>query len=189
MSEDISRPPLLKRLFSSRPQIKVNQPGSTGWRGSLARFVRFNYLRVIRLKTSAHSIALGAALGIFIGFMPIIPFQSITVLTLAVIFRGNKIAAFTFTFISNVANLIPFYTMLYIVGSWFLPFFEVHFDPHHLELMQMVEQGWRLVVVMTVGGVVLGIPSSIITYFFMRRLVLTYRKRKAIRMLQKRNHD
>lgn len=179
----------MQRLFSSRPHIKLHQTGlSSGWRGSITRFVRLNYLRIIRLKTSAHSIALGAALGILIGFMPIIPFQAITVLTLAVIFRGNKIAAFTFTFISNVFNIIPFYAMLYIVGSKVVPFFKVHFDPRHLELMAMFEQGWRLVAVMTAGGLTLGIPSSVATYFIIRKLVLTYRKRKAIRMLKKRTN-
>ncbi len=189
MKPSSSRPPLLQRLFSSRPHIKQHQTGvSSGWRGSLGRLVRLNYLRIIRLKTSAHSIALGAAFGIFIGFMPIIPFQSFVVLTLAVIFRCNKIAAFSFTFISNPLNMIPFYAMLYMVGSKVVPFFKVHFDPRHLELMAMLEQGWRLVLVMTVGGMILGIPSSVATYFAMRKLVLTYRRRKAMRMLKKRTN-
>ena len=151
----------------------------------MKRFLRFNYLRIIRLKTSAHSIALGAALGIFVGFLPIIPFQSVVVLTLAIIVRANKIAAFSCTFISNVFNLIPFYTMLYIVGSWMVPL-RVHFDTQHLRLMEMVEQGWQLVIVMSVGGVVLGTPSAIATYFVMRRVVLSYRKRRAMKLLQKR---
>ncbi len=186
MKPSPSRPPLLQRLFSSRPHIKQHQTGlSSGWRGSVTRFVRLNYLRIIRLKTSAHSIALGAALGILIGCMPIIPFQTIVVLTLAVLFRANKIAAFSFTFISSPLNIIPFYAMLYMVGSKVMPFFKVRFDPRNLELMAMIEQGWRLVAVMTVGGLILGIPSSVLTYFVIRKLVLTYRKRKAIRLLKK----
>ncbi len=154
------------------------------WVG-LVRFIRLNYLRIIRLKTSAHSIALGAALGIFIGFMPIIPFQSFAVITLAFIFRANKVAAFLCTWISNAANLIPFYYMLYKVGSLITPF-TVSFDPAHLSLQELIDQGWRLTMVMAAGGVLLGIPSSIAMYFLMLRGVLAYRRRRALRLLAKR---
>ena len=172
-----------RNIFSSRPLAR-NIARSGMW-SRMGRWVRLNYLRIIRLKTSAHSIALGCALGIFIGFMPIIPFQAVVVLTLAFIFRANKITAFSFTFISSPINMIPFYTMLYMVGRWVLPFSRVHFNPRQLELMELIEQGWHLVAVMTVGGLILGIPSAIITYFVMRRLILAYRKRRAIRLLKK----
>lgn len=151
----------------------------------LRRIVRFNYLKLIRLKTSAHSIAIGSAIGIFIGFMPIIPFQSISALFLAVIFRGNKIAALALTWISNAANLIPFYYMLYMVGSFVLPV-EVAFDPHHLTMRELFAQGWGVFSVMCAGGVLLGIPGSVLTYFITLRAVLGYRKRKALRMLKRR---
>lgn len=178
----------LRQLFSIKPQSSYNGAGNGGIWARLGRLVRFNFLKILRLKTSAHSIALGAAFGIFVGFLPIIPFQSIVVLTLAFIFRANKIAAFSCTFISNVLNLIPFYTMLYMVGIWVLPFERVHFDPHHLKLMELVDQGWRLVAVMSVGGVVLGVPSAIIMYFVTRNLVLGYRRRRAMKLLQKRDN-
>lgn len=177
----------LKHVFSHKPLASsVRDTKRSAFWERMKRLMRFNYLRILRLKTSAHSIALGAAFGIFVGFLPIIPFQAITVLTMAVIFRANKIAAFSFTFISNVANMIPFYTMLYMVGSWVLPFAHVKFDPKHLELMEMIKVGWDLVLVMSVGGLVLGIPGSVTTYFVMRRLVLLYRRRRAIRLLKKR---
>lgn len=177
----------LKHIFSHKPLAYTDlYEARTGLWERLKRLLRFNYLRILRLKTSAHSIALGAAFGILVGFLPIIPFQAVTVLTMAVIFRANKIAAFSFTFISNVANMIPFYTMLYMVGSKVLPFAHVKFDPKHLELMEMIKAGWDLVLVMSVGGLVLGIPSSIITYFVMRRLVLLYRRRRAMRLLKRR---
>lgn len=154
---------------------------------SFSRLLRLNYLRILRLKASAHSIALGASLGIFVGFLPIIPFQSVLVIALAFIFRANKLAAFSCTWISNAFNVIPFYYMLYIVGSYVLPF-SVEFDPHHLSLEELIDQGWRLTVLMTVGGLVLGIPSSLAMYFLSLRAVLTYRRRRAMRLLKKRQH-
>ncbi len=141
------------------------------------------------MKTSAHSIALGCSLGIFIGFMPIIPFQAITVITLAFVFRANKIAAFTCTFISNVANVVPFYTMLYMVGSLFMPFESVRFDPGlmaEFDIRVMLDQSWRLLVVMMLGGVIMGVPSSIAMYFISLKIILTYRRRRAMRLLRRR---
>lgn len=180
----------LKHVFSQRPLSRaIHHEGKKKLWERMKRLMRFNYLRILRLKTSAHSIALGAAFGIFVGFLPIIPFQAVTVITLAIIFRANKIAAFSFTFISNVANMIPFYTMLYLVGSWVLPFAKVQFDPKHLELVEMIRVGWDLVLVMSVGGILLGVPSSIITYFLMRRLVLAYRRRRAMRLLKRRPNN
>jgi hypothetical protein len=156
------------------------------WWNRLRRTVRFNYLRILRQKASAHSIALGVALGIFVGFLPIIPFQSVVVIALAFLFRANKLAAFCCTWISNVFNIIPFYTMLYMVGRWILPFVHVSFDPHHLTLMEMVRQSWRLVAVMTVGGMAMGIPAGTAMYFVTLHLVLGWRRRRAIHLLRKK---
>ncbi|MGE4298603.1 MAG: DUF2062 domain-containing protein [Desulfovibrionaceae bacterium] len=158
----------------------------TWWVG-FRRLVRFNYLRIIRLKASAHSIALGMALGIFVGFLPIIPFQTVVVLTLALIFRANKITAGTFTFISNPLNLIPFYYMLFVVGRFVLPFEGVAFNPDNLAMKDMIAAGWDFFLVMTAGGVLLGVPSAVVTYFVGRWCVLTYRRRRALRLLRNRD--
>lgn len=170
---------MTKKNNGSGKQVK---PGL--W-GRFKRIIRFNYLRIIRLKTSAHSIALGVALGVFVGFLPIIPLQSVTVLTLAFIFRGNKIAAFFSTFFSNAANLVPFYAMLYFVGSYFVPFNTVQLDYAHLEMSELIHQGWDLFIVMMIGGVVLGIPAAIVMYFLTRNAVLVYRRRRAARLFKK----
>ena len=150
------------------------------------RFLRYTYLRIIRLRTSAHSIAMGLAVGIFIGFLPIIPFQTIAALALALPLRGNKIAAAAGTWISNWANLVPFYAMLYYVGRFLLPLSGVSFDPEHLSMRELLDQGWQIFTVMTVGGVVLGIPGAIITYVLTLRGVLAYRRRRAMRLLERR---
>jgi len=126
------------------------------------------------------------ALGIFVGFLPIVPFQTVVVITLALIFRANKITAGTFTFISNPLNLIPFYYMLFAVGQFVLPFDGIAFNPDHLTMKEMIAAGWDFFMVMTAGGVILGIPSAVVTYFVGRWGVLTYRKRRALRLLRNR---
>ena len=128
----------------------------------LKRWTRYQYLRILRQKSSPHNIALGVALGIFVGFLPIIPFQTVVVLTLAFIFRGNKVAAAICTVISNPFNVIPFYTMLYLVGRVFLPLEVPAFDPKHLEMRELIATGWDFFAIMCVGGVVLGDRKSVV---------------------------
>ena len=158
------------------------------WWQRLKRSVRFNYLRVIRMKASAHSIALGMAVGVFVGFLPIIPFQTIGAVALAFLVRANKITAALGTWVSNPVNMIPFYSMLFFVGQLVLPFSEVSFviNAEQLELEKMLEHGWQVVLVMIVGGVILGIPSALIAYVITLRAVLAYRRRRALSQLRKK---
>lgn len=158
------------------------------WWQRLKRSFRFNYLRVIRMKASAHSIAMGMAVGIFVGFMPIIPFQTIVAVALAFVVRANKITAALGTWVSNPVNMIPFYSMLFFVGQLVLPFSDIHFDlrPEHLELKSLLTHGWEVVLIMIVGGLILGVPSALIAYFLTLRAVLAYRKRKALNQLRKK---
>ena len=156
------------------------------WWIKLKRLVRFQYLRIIRLKSSAHSIAMGMAIGVFVGFQPITPFQIIVAVTLAFFARGNKIAAAIGTVVSNPINLIPFYAMLFFVGNYFLGFEDIMFDPDNLDLTDLLEKGWHLVLAMMFGGLILGIPAAILSYILTLRTVMVYRRRRTMRILHKK---
>lgn len=144
----------------------------------LKRICRYIYLRLVRQEMPAHNVAMGFAVGMFVGFLPIIPFQIITAVALAFPVRGSKIAAALGTWISNPINMIPFYLMLYYVGKLVIPWDVPPFDPHLLELRIMLQQGWNWFLVMLVGGVILGIPAAIISYFLSRHAIVGYRRRK-----------
>ena len=152
---------------------------------SVGRWIRYWYLRVVRIKASPHTVARGMAVGVFVGCLPVIPFQTIIALALAVVFRCNKLAAALGTWVSNPLNVPFFYYGLYLVGRFFVPECNLHLDLEHLALREMLRQGSELVGLMTVGGVVVGIPASIITYFLTLRLVLLYHARRAARRLKK----
>ena len=152
---------------------------SLNWRERLARIGKYWYLRVVRLKAEPHNIAIGLALGIFVGFLPIIPFQSVVVIALAVIFRGNKLAAWVATFISNPVDMVPFYLMLFVIGKFMLTTVGFHFDPDQYSLefvrvniieriaagdmgmLDIIRLGGKFFLVMVAGGLFAGIPASI----------------------------
>ncbi len=144
------------------------------------RVCRYAYLKLVRQEMPVHNVAIGFAAGMFVGFLPIIPFQTIVAVALAFPVRGSKIAAALGTWISNPVNMIPFYLMLYYVGRTVIPWEVPPFNPDHLELTVMLEQGWNWFLVMLVGGVVMGIPGSIIAYFLARHAITGYRRKKQI---------
>ena len=153
---------------------------------SLRRSVRYWRLRVVRIQASPHNIALGLAVGIFAGLLPILPFQIAVAVTLAFIVRGSKIAAALGTWITNPLNWVPFYMMCYYIGKVVVPFEIPPFDPAHLEMTQMIDLGWKFFAVMMVGGLVMAAPGAVIAYVATRKAMMLYRKRKAERAALKR---
>ena len=155
------------------------------WIGS-KRWTRYWFLRLMRQKSSPRNLAAACALGMFIGAMPIIPFQSVVVIALAFVMRVNKLAAWLATCYSNAATMVPFYYFLFLVGKTVMPFKDVAFDPNNLEMTQLIDAGWRVFAVMFAGGFVFGIPATIITYFLTLFVVRRYRCRRAVRALRRR---
>ena len=151
----------------------------------LKRQIKYQCLRLLREQDSVHRLAMGIACGIFVGCLPIIPFQTVAVLTLAFILRGNKLAAWLATFISNPVNMIPFYALLYAIGKHFIhPQAGLILDDEHLTMAALLQRGTHLFLSMVVGGAILGIPSAILSYFVTSFLVTRYRKRRMVRVMQ-----
>lgn len=150
---------------------------------SMKRALKYNYLRVMRLKISTHSIALGTAVGVFAGCLPILPFQTVVAVTMAFVLRCSLVGAAAGTWISNPLNWVPFYTAFFFIGNWIIPI-DVSFDPHHMELEELFKQGWGIVVVMMTGGLVIAVPASILSYFITFRAVTRFRQRRMIRLIK-----
>jgi len=167
------------------PAKPVDEKKVDRWKGA-KRWTKYWYLRLMRQNSSPKNLAAAMALGMFIGSMPIIPFQSVVVIALAFVFRVNKLAAWLATCYSNAATMVPFYYFLYQVGVSVTPFTNVAFDPNNLEMEQLISAGWEVFVVMFAGGLAFGIPATIITYFLSLFIIRRYRERRTLRLLRKR---
>jgi len=75
------------------------------------------------LEDTPRSIALGTAIGAFIGLTPTVGLQMILVVFLAVVarrlFRFNRMAALVTVYISNPITVVPIYYVDYLVGRLF----------------------------------------------------------------------
>ncbi len=148
----------------------------------LKRFIRYWYLRLVRIQASPHNIAMGLAAGVFVGLLPVLPFQTVIAVALAFVVRGSKIAAALGTWVSNPLNWVPVYMMFYYVGKAVVPFDVPPFNPSQLEMAQMLEMGWKFFAVMMVGGLVIAVPSAILSYVVALRGIQVYRERRKARL-------
>lgn len=170
-----------RQAFKEKPSRKK----ISGWWEGSKRWIRYWYLRLMRQNSSPKNLATAMALGMFIGAMPIMPFQSVVVIALAFVFKVNKLAAWLATCYSNAATMVPFYYFLFLVGKVVTPFKDVDFDPNHLEMSQLIDAGWQVFGVMFAGGLAFGIPATILTYFGSLFIIRRYRERRALRLLRK----
>jgi len=64
-----------------------------------------------------HSIALGVALGVFIGLTPTVGFQMVLVLLIGTLIHANRIIAVILCWISNPVTFLPMYYGYYCLGT------------------------------------------------------------------------
>lgn len=147
----------------------------------LKRFLRYWYLRLVRIQATPHNIAIGLAVGVFAGLLPILPFQMLLAVALAFVVRGSKIAAALGTWVTNPVNWVPFYLLCYKIGKAVAPFDIPPFRPSELEMVQMLNVGWKFFAAMLAGGLVMAVPGCIVAYFIGKKAISLYQARRAKR--------
>lgn len=85
----------------------------SGWRRALGYVAR----RILRLPDSPHRIALGFACGIFVCFLPFFGLHVILACILALVLRGNVLAALIGTFFGNPVTFPVIATISFQVGQ------------------------------------------------------------------------
>ncbi|RUM38373.1 MAG: DUF2062 domain-containing protein [Desulfobulbus sp.] len=161
------------------------------------RLTRLYYLRFIRLKGSPASLAKGAAVGAAIAITPTLPLHTVMIIGATLLFRVNTIAALIVAaVISNPLTFAAQYFFAWRVGDILLP--------HRLswERLQQVlavtreaglVDGFKTLshlsvdamLVMMTGGIILAIPTAIITYYASYRLFDKIQKKRQEKHLLK----
>ena len=142
------------------------------------RVVRYWYVRFLRLQGTPQAIARGLACGVFSGCFPFFGFQILIGIALAIILRGNKIAAAAGTWISNPFTYLPIFAFNYKIGSLLLgenQLSEISINSNS-DLMTL---GATTIGTLSIGSFVVGLITAIITYFASLRLICSCRKSRA----------
>jgi len=132
------------------------------------------------LQGDPHYIAKGMAIGTFVGVTPTMPFHTVAALFLSFVFKGSKPAAVVGVWICNPVTVPVFYYGSYKLGAYLLGV-SVPFNPDFTSLTEVTELmklGFDITAAMITGGVIIGIPIGIISYFATLGLFKKIRRRE-----------
>jgi uncharacterized protein len=149
---------------------------------------RATFRRLLAIDDPPERTALAFSVGVFIAFSPFLGLHTLTATALAFIFRFNKIAIYTGTFINNpIFTLVPIILASYGVGAFFLgrPLalpeegLVLLKEPHLLTgdyWRRLFQHGWDILLPFTVGGMVLSVVCSLAAYPLTLRMLRMKRR-------------
>ena len=80
--------------------------------------IRGWFTHLLHLDDSAHCLALGAAVGMFIGLTPTLGLHIALIFFLLMFIPGNRAVALPVAFVTNPATAVPIFYFNYRVGAW-----------------------------------------------------------------------
>jgi uncharacterized protein len=128
--------------------------------------------KLLHQEATPNHIALGFALGLFVSFLPIPPFQTVTTMVLAYLLRSNQVSALVGLHLHLlVFPVVPLILLLeYKVGQIFFHLRDApKIDPTQFTIMSLVDKGWPLLKTLLSGAFVIGIPTAIVAFFIVRQ--------------------
>lgn len=135
------------------------------------------YERFLKIRGNPNEIALGFALGLFVGMAPCMGVQTIIAVFFASLFKWNKFSAAVGVWISNPISAPFLYGFTFYIGSLFTGITSSFsatdvFDFQYLYQIIINAPGifWAL----TIGGVVTGLPVALIGYYLSYGAVKKY---------------
>ena len=160
-------------------------------------------IRLKRIPETPHKISLGMSCGIFASFTPLFGLHFLIAGLLSYVLRANVLASLIGTFIGNPITF-PIITVFNLkLGEWILgsneyssgdggKIFEGFLDFIFLIYKSLFTEGsigensvprmneflYGVFIPYSLGGLILGISVAIISYFLLRPLVSTYKKKR-----------
>jgi uncharacterized protein (DUF2062 family) len=162
------------------------------------RTARFYYLKFLRLRGEPVYLAKGVALGVFIGITPTSPLHTALILALAFLLRASKISSLLASWL--VSNPLTFFAQYYF--SWRLGNLLMPGSLSWQKISQVlviIEQGTgfqdifhqitalgaKAIFAMVLGGSLLALPFTVVSYF----LSLNFFKKIAARRSRRQAPD
>ena len=152
---------------------------------------RAAFRRLLAIDDPPERTALAFSVGVFIAFSPFLGLHTIMATLIAFVFRFNKVAIYSGTFLNNPPlTLVPIIIASYAVGAlllgrpWRIPpeGVELLKHPHLLTAdyyRRLFVQSWYVVEPFALGGMVLSVVCSLIAYPLTLRVLRAYGRRKA----------
>lgn len=143
--------------------------------------LRRAYARFLKIRGHPREIALGFALGLFVGMTPFMGAHTIIAVALAALLKWNKISAAVAVWTTNAFTAPIIYGITYMLGARLVGatepfgFSEVNgWDKFFKLVLNTPDIFWA----MTVGGIILGIPLAVGGYYFVYTVVSRYQQKR-----------
>ena len=146
---------------------------------SLFDIIRKVYERFIRIRGNPREVALGFALGVFIGMTPTMGVQTPIAIFFAALCGWSKLSAAVGVWVSNPLTAPVIYGVTYITGAKMMhlaPVFNLPLSPSWSTLKAMLLKAPQALGAMTVGGIVIGLPLAFLAYYLAYGAVEKYQK-------------
>lgn len=171
------------------------------------RFIRYYYLKFLRLQGDPTSVARGVAIGIFIGITPTVPLHTVLILALCLLLRASKVAGILASVL--VSNPLTFFVQYYLswrVGTALFPGLlswqrlqgvmatlssASGFEGFKTSLSAIGSLGFDAITVMVVGGSLLALPFTGLGYYYSLKFFRKLREKrpKASEELESLNNE
>jgi uncharacterized protein (DUF2062 family) len=156
-----------------------------GW----VRATKYLWQRTIRLNGSAHSIALGLAIGAFVSANPLLGTHILWGALIIYFIGGNFIAAVAGTWVGNPISFPFIWLATYNTGHFLLGTSSVSGEVPKLAFSTLTEAPFETILPMMVGWVPVGLVLGVATYYPSLWTVQAYQKQRAVRMARKAKAD
>jgi len=145
----------------------------------LKRYLINFYNKFISLKGEPKNIAMGFALGVFVGVTPTIPFHTGLLVALGLASRQNITSAYIGAWaISNPLTVAPFYILEYQIGKYLLGMGNQPLVLKDYSIMSIMNFGWDVTFPLLAGGLIVAPFFAVPAYFVAHRMVLAIRRRR-----------
>ena len=137
------------------------------------------YFRFLKIRGNPREIALGFALGIFVGMTPFMGLHTAIAVPLAALLKWNKFSAALAVWVSNPLTAPVVYGATYFVGAKVLFIQNGYKLPTAFNLDALVytlRSAPEIIGILLVGGVVVGLPLAVISYYFAIKAIVEYRE-------------
>ncbi len=122
---------------------------------------------LLSLDDSPHKIALSFALGVYISISPFLGLHTILAIVLSFVFRLNKVATITGSWMNNPWTLAPVYYADFKLGSFILNG-DATFNIRPFTLEHYLNSGKGVFLDIFVGSVFVGLVASTLSYFALK---------------------
>jgi uncharacterized protein (TIGR03546 family) len=145
----------------------------------MPRRIREFYEKFISLKGKPASLAAALATGVFVGVTPTIPFHTVIIVIIGLLFRLNITAAYLGSWlISNPVTIPLLYLSQYELGRFLLGMDPYRFELTEYSLDAIAAMGWRILLPLLTGGLVMAPFWAVPAYFISRWLITAARDKR-----------